>query len=157
MRDITSNIKTFFTRTYNKDNTTPYAWYNTQYKKLNEEQKQILYNYFNQKDFIKWMIIVDNVEVARPQRTMGDMPEWFRPNSMFHSFHNELVDNSFIFIIYNNELGNSITYDEVEEALKSFPDKCNITMYVKNYIKTIHNVNTGFNINLEIVNKENVI
>ena len=37
MRDITSNIKTFFTKTYNEDGTTPYAWYNTQYKKLNEE------------------------------------------------------------------------------------------------------------------------
>lgn len=157
MRDITSNIKSFFTKTYNKDDTTPYAWYNTQYKKLNEEQINKLKEYCFNKKFIRCLFIVNNIEETRPQRTWGSMPEWFRPNSMFHSFHNSPVDNSFIFIIYNNELGNSITYDEVEEALKSFPDKCNITMYVKNYIKTIHNVNTGFNINLEIVNKEAVI
>lgn len=156
MWDITSSIKSYFTKGHNTEYVV-YGWYNTKYKKLTPNQRQILYNYFNQKEFIKWLVIVDNIEVARPQRTAGDMPEWFRPDSMFHSFHNEPVDNSFIFIIYNNELGNSITYDEVEEALKSFPNKCNIAVYVKNCIKTIHNVDTGFNINLEIVNKEDLI
>ena len=44
MRDITSNIKTFFTKTYNKDDSVPYAWYNTEYCVLTLEQKQKLYN-----------------------------------------------------------------------------------------------------------------
>lgn len=37
MRDITSNIKTFFTRCYNEDDSIPYAWYNTQYCLLTKE------------------------------------------------------------------------------------------------------------------------
>ena len=86
MRDITSNIKTFFTRTHNKDNTTPYAWYNTQYKKLNEEQINKLKEYCFNKKFIRCLFVVNNIEETRPQRTWGSMPEWFRPNSMFHSF-----------------------------------------------------------------------
>lgn len=132
MRDITSNIKSFFTKTYNKDNSVPYAWYNTQYCILNKEQKQKLYNYLIENDYIKYMFIADNVEVTRPQRTWGNTPEWFRPASMWHDFHNAPVSNSFIFIIYNNEWGDDIKVSKLKKAIRSFPNKCNVIMYFKN-------------------------
>ena len=58
MRDITSNIKTFFTRCYNEDDSIPYAWYNTQYCLLTKEQKQKLFSYLVKNDFIKYMFIM---------------------------------------------------------------------------------------------------
>ena len=97
MRDITSNIKTFFTKTYNKDDSVPYAWYNTEYCVLTLEQKQKLYNYLIKNDFIKYMFIVDNIEVARPQRTWGDTPEWFRPASMWHTLRINIIYPLFFF------------------------------------------------------------
>ena len=147
MWDITSSIKSYFTKGSNTEDVV-YGWYNTKYKKLTPEQKQILYNYFNQKDFIKWMIIVDNVEVARPQRTMGDMPEWFRPDSMFHSFHNSPVDNSFVFAIYYTDW-TDYTTNEILNSIESFPDKCEVYFYYKDKLN-VNNLSDKFNFNLII-------
>lgn len=136
MRDITSNIKAFFTKTYNKDDSVPYAWYNTEYCILTEEQKQKLFSYLVKNDFIKYMFIVDNIEVARPQRTWGNTPEWFRPASMWHDFHNTPVNNSFIFLVYNNEWGNDIKVTKLKKAIiDSFPNKCDIIIYFKNTLQ----------------------
>lgn len=136
MRDITSNIKTFFTRCYNEDDSIPYAWYNTQYCLLTKEQKQKLFSYLVKNDFIKYMFIVDNIEVVRPQRTWGNTPEWFRPASMWHTFHNIPVNNSFIFLMYNNEWGNDIKVAKLKKAIiDSFPNKCDIIIYFKNTLQ----------------------
>ena len=67
----------------------------------------------------KEIIIVHNIEVARPQRTWGSFPEWFRPASMFHRFDGQVHDNSFVLVIYN---GLDYEEAEIQEALKSFPD-----------------------------------
>ena len=32
-----SNIKRFFTKVYNKEDTTPFAWYNTEYYNLSKD------------------------------------------------------------------------------------------------------------------------
>lgn len=148
MRDITSNIKSFFTKTYNKDDTTPYAWYNTQYKKLNEEQINKLKEYCFNKKFIRCLFIVNNIEETRPQRTWGSMPEWFRPNSMFHSFHNSPVDNSFVFVIYYTDW-TDYTTNEILNSIESFPNKCKIYFYYKDKLN-VNNLSDKFNFNLII-------
>lgn len=150
MRDITSNIKTFFTKTYNEENTTPYAWYNTQYKKLNEDQINKLKKYCFNKKFIRCLFIVNNIEETRPQRTWGSMPEWFRPNSMFHSFHNSPVDNSFVFAIYYTaETWTYYTAEKILNSIESFPDKCEVYFYYKDKLN-VNNLSDKFNFNLII-------
>ena len=119
MNKETTNMRRYFTKIYNQNNDTPFAWYNTQYKKLSEEGINELKNYFVFNNFIREIIVVHNIEVARPQRTYGDFPEWFRPASIYHSFDGQSHDNSFVLAIYNK-----FDYEEAEiqEALKSFPD-----------------------------------
>lgn len=122
MNTKTFEAKQFFTKTYKKDDTVPFAWFNTEYKALTEQEIQEMKEYILKKEFIKEMIIVSGIEVARPQRTWGDMPEWFRPASWFNHFDNCYHDNSFIFVIYNSDWGKDIKEEEIEEAFKSFPN-----------------------------------
>ena len=49
MEQKTKKIKQFFTRTYNKDNTVPFAWFNTEYYLLEEEDMLQLHNYMKDK------------------------------------------------------------------------------------------------------------
>ncbi len=116
----TTNIKRYFTKIYNKDDTVPFAWYNTEYKELTEKGIKELKEY-SKKEFIRKLIIVNGIEMSRPQRTFADMPEWFRPISINHHFDGEYHNNSFIFIIYNSEWGKNIEDQEIQEAVKSFP------------------------------------
>lgn len=130
------NIKTFkpkqfFTKTYKKDNTVPFAWFNTEYKALTEQEIKEMEEYMLKKDFVRKMIIVNGVEVARPQRTWGSMPEWFRPASCINSFDNYYHDNSFIFVIYNSKWGKEIKEVDIKESLKSFPKHAMITRLKK--------------------------
>lgn len=122
MSTETLSIKRFLTRTFNKDNTIPYAWINTEYYTLREEGIKTLKEYFNKSDFIRYMIIVNNIEVTRPQRTMGDMPEWFRPAGVQHCFDGGKHYNCFVFAVY----GKDITKGEIEKAIKSFPDSSEV-------------------------------
>lgn len=108
MKKETTEIKRFFTRVWNSDNTVPFAWINTEYKKLSEQGRKDLQEYIEDKGFIRMLIIVDNIEITRPQRTCGDMPEWFRPASAQHSFNDYDIDNTFIFAIYKSDYGNDI-------------------------------------------------
>lgn len=119
MNKETTNMRRFFTKTYNQSNDKPpFAWYNTQIKRLSEGGIHELKKYFIVKDFIKEIIIVHNIETARPQRTWGSFPEWFRPDSMYHRFDGQPHDNSFVLVIYKNT-----NYEEadIQESLKSFP------------------------------------
>ena len=129
MNKETTNIRRYFTKIYNQDNTTPFAWYNTEHKKLSETGIDELKMYFVVKDFIKEIIIVHNIETARPQRTWGDFPERFRPASMYHRFDGQPHDNSFVLVIYKNT-----NYEEadIQESLKSFPSIAEI-IRIKNY------------------------
>lgn len=135
MYSIVSKIKQFFTKTYNKDDTVPFAWYNTEFKMLKDEEIEQLMEYANKKEFIKEIIIVSGIEVARPQRTWGDMPEWFRPASCFHNFDGNYHDNSFIFIIYNSDWGRKIRQEEILEALNSFPKHATIIRKTNEEVK----------------------
>lgn len=126
MKKETTEIKRFLTRIWNIDNTVPFAWINTRYKKLSEQGRKDLQKYIEDKDFIRMLIIVDNIEITRPQRTWGDMPEWFRPASEWHSFNNCDMDNTFIFAIYKSDYGNDIKDEEIDDALNSFPEKSTI-------------------------------
>ena len=123
MNKETTNMRRYFTKIYNQDNTTPFAWYNTQYKKLSEEGIYELKKYFISNNFIKEIIVVHNIEVARPQRTWGSFPEWFRPASIYHSFDGQPHDNSFVLAIYNE-----LDYEEAEiqESIKSFSNTAEI-------------------------------
>ena len=132
MQDITSNIKRFFTKSYNEDNSIPYAWYNIQYFILSKEQKQKLCDYVIKNKFVRYLFIVNNIEETRPQRTWGSTPEWFRPNSMWKYFNDVNSCNSFIFVVYNTSWGNDIKVEQIKKAIKSFPIKCDITIYFKN-------------------------
>lgn len=126
MKKETTEIKRFLTRIWNIDNTVPFAWINTRYKKLSEQGRKDLQKYIEDKGFIRMLIIVDNIEITRPQRTWGDMPEWFRPASEWHSFNNYDIDNTFIFAIYKSDYGNDIKDEEINYALNSFPEKSTI-------------------------------
>lgn len=126
MKKETTEIKRFLTRIWNSDNTVPFAWINTRYKKLSEQGRKDLQEYIEDKGFIRMLIIVDNIEITRPQRTWGDMPEWFRPASECHSFNNYDIDNTFIFAIYKSDYGNDIKDEEIDYALNSFPEKSTI-------------------------------
>ena len=126
MKKETTEIKRFLTRIWNSDNTVPFAWINTRYKKLSEQGRKDLQKYIEDKGFIRMLIIVDNIEITRPQRTWGDMPEWFRPASEWHSFNNCDIDNTFIFAIYKSDYGNDIKDEEIDYALNSFPEKSTI-------------------------------
>lgn len=121
----TTNIRKYFTKIFNKDNSVPYAWFNTQYKELTEKGINELKEYVN-KDFVREIIVVSGIEVARPQRTMGDMPEWFRPVTIIHYFSDIYHSNSFVFIIYNSEWGKNIEEEEIKESIKSFPKQAKI-------------------------------
>lgn len=126
MKKETTEIKRFLTRIWNSDNTVPFAWINTRYKKLSEQGRKDLQKYIEDKGFIRMLIIVDNIEITRPQRTWGDMPEWFRPASAQHSFNDYDIDNTFIFAIYKSDYGNDIKDEEIDYALNSFPEKSTI-------------------------------
>lgn len=126
-----SNIKRFFTKVYNKEDTTPFAWYNTEYYNLSKEEINDMNCYYMNKNFIRCMVIVDNIEVTRPQRTWGTMPEWFRPNSMINTFDGYNHINCFIFVIYTSEWGQSITLEEIQKSLESFPKTSKILYYIK--------------------------
>ena len=115
----TSKIRRWFSKSYNEDKEIPYAWFNTLYFKLTERGIQEFKDYIVKRPYIREIIIINNIETTRPQRTMGDMPEWFRPSSEYNHFDNYDHNNSFIFIIYSNEYKD----EEIEEALKSFPSK----------------------------------
>lgn len=126
MKKETTEIKLFFTRVWNSDNTVPFAWINTRYKKLSEQGRKDLQKYIEDKGFIRMLIIVDNIEITIPQRTWGDMPEWFRPASAQHSFNDYDIDNTFIFAIYKSDYGNDIKNEEIDYALNSLPEKSTI-------------------------------
>lgn len=129
MNKETTKMRRYFTKIYNQDNTTPFAWYNTQYKKLSEEGIYELKEYFYFNQFIKEIIIIHNIEVARPQRTWGSFPEWFRPASIYNIFDGQPHDNSFVLVIYNE-----LDYKEadIQEALKSFPNTAE-TIRIRSY------------------------
>ena len=135
----TFKIKYFLTKTYNEDNTVPFAWINTEHYILNKEDIFDLLKYVQKKQFINQIFIVNNIEVTRPQRTWGTMPDWFRPTSWYNTFDDNHHTNSFIFAIYNNEWGNEILEVEIKNSLESFPKKCKIVRISKNDIKTIDN------------------
>ena len=126
MRDITVKIKTFFSKSYTSNPDVPYAWYNTQTSVLSEDQIDSLVNYFEQHNEIDKMIIVNNVMVARPQRTWGGFPEFFRPATQLNTFPPEGSDNSFVLMLYDN-------YDkkEIEEGLSTFPQYAEILKFYK--------------------------
>ena len=126
MKKETTEIKRFLTKTWNEDNDISYAWINTEYKKLSEQGRKDLQQYIESKGFIRMLIVVDNIEVTRPQRTCGDMPEWFRPASAQHSFNDYDIDNTFIFAIYKSNYGNDIKDGEIDYALNSLPEKSTI-------------------------------
>lgn len=126
MKKETTEIKRFLTKTWNEDNGISYAWINTEYKKLSEQGRKDLQQYVESKGFIRMLIVVDNIEVTRPQRTCGDMPEWFRPASAQHSFNDYDIDNTFIFAIYKSNYGNDIKDGEIDYALNSLPEKSTI-------------------------------
>ena len=123
MNKETTNMRRYFTKIYNQYNKTPFAWYNTQYKKLSKEGIYELKKYFCFNQFIKEIIIVHNIEITRPQRTWEGFPEWFRPASIFNRFDGQPHDNSFVLAIYNE-----LDYEEadIQEALKSFPNTAEI-------------------------------
>lgn len=133
MNKHTFKIKHFLTRTHNEDDTIPFAWINTEYYLLNKQDIYDLDKYIHKKGFIKELIIVNNVEVARPQRTWFTMPDWFRPASMFHSFNEMDINNTFVFAIYDNEWGNDIMEEEVQTSIESFPKKSEIMRIFKTW------------------------
>ena len=118
----TKKITNYFNRVYKNDNTISYAWYNTDTFKLSAKGIKELEEYHKKRPYIRDIFVVNNIEQTRPQRTGGDMPEWFRPTSPVHSFHDVDVDNSFIFIVYNKDF----TEKEILEAFKCFPKKVDI-------------------------------
>lgn len=123
-------IKKWITKCFNEDNTIPFCWYNTEnYNFKNEDLEEVteeIKDYMNRKGFIREIIIVPGIELTRPQRTWGDMPEWFRPAGPCHSFDDMQHRNTFIFAIYNSEWGKEIKEEEIAEAVKSFS---NYTVY----------------------------
>jgi len=73
----------------------------------------------------KAMVIVSSIEKTRPQRTWGDLPEWFRPLNEYNTFGIDPepeVNNTFIFAL------TSKIYDEekFEQLLLSLPE-CHYT------------------------------
>ena len=79
------------------------------------------------------------------------MPEWFRPNSMFHSFHNSPVDNSFVFVIYYTDW-TDYTTNEILDSIESFPNKCEIYFYYKDKLN-IGNISNKFDFKLTLEEK----
>ena len=126
----TTNARKYFSRNYNQDNTIPYSWYNTQYYKLTEKGKQELKEYILKRPYIREIVVVDNIEVTRPQRTWGSMPEWFRPEGWCNSFDYNNHSNSFIFILYDKEY----LEEDIIEAFKSFPETTDI-YYIREVYK----------------------
>lgn len=127
----TSKVRRYLTKVFNEDNTVPYAWYNTEYYKLSKNGIEELEKYIQDKEFIRYIVIATGIEVARPQRTWGDMPEWFRPASAFNHFDGNVHANSFVFAIYDSEWGRNITEYEIQEAVKSFPENTKIRILKK--------------------------
>lgn len=113
----TTNIRKYFTRSYNRDKEISYSWYNTEYFSITKKGIEQLKDYIVKRSYIREIIVVNNVEVTRPQRTWGDMPEWFRPASAFHCFDSQNHENSFVMIIYDK----CYQEEEIQEAFKSFP------------------------------------
>lgn len=126
-----SSIKRYITKVIKKYDDVPYAWINTEYKALSEEQIADLKLYFEKSEFLTNMIVVNNIEVARPQRTWGSMPSWFRPSGMYHSFDGGYHDNTFVFAIYNTECGREIKKEEIQEAIESFPETSKVIWWKK--------------------------
>lgn len=127
----TIKARKYLTKVFNKDNTVPFAWYNTESYKLSKNGIEELERYIKDKEFIRYIIIASGIEVARPQRTWGNMPEWFRPASICHNFNRVNHSNTFIFTIYESEWGRDITEDEIREAVKSFPKNAEICILKK--------------------------
>lgn len=122
----TTNITNHKTHDYGngKKYGVDYVYYNTKTYCLSETGINELQKYLNRNKNLKQIIIANNIEITRLQRTSQMMPEYFRPadNNLF--FNSVNYDNSFIFAIYDWE--DSYTEEEIQQALKSLPAKSQI-------------------------------
>lgn len=126
----TTNARRFLTKG-SKNKYRSYGWVNT-YRLLTPAGIKEMQDYLNSNNFADYILLVDNVESTRPQRTMGDIPEWFRPDSMFNSFDDNNHNNTFIFIIYNpfDKDGDKEVNikQQLLNACKSFPTNSKTTI-----------------------------
>lgn len=121
----TSNIRRFITKCLN-DESGWFCWYNYKHL-LTEKGIDELTQYVIQHPQIKDFIVVKNIETTRPQRTSGQLPEWFRPAGMRNTFDSYFYDNTFIFVTWNNGRIYS-NYNDVDmhDLLESLPSKSEI-------------------------------
>ncbi len=94
-----------------------HCWFNT-YKTLTEAGIKEIKDYMHTNSYIHSILVINNIESTRPQRTWGSLPEWIRPDSMFNSFDNYNHDNTFVLVIFD-EYSN----EEIELLLSSIPKK----------------------------------
>lgn len=126
----TTNIKRYITNHKNYDYgngikcEVDYVYCNTKTYCLSATGINKLQKYLNRNKDLKQIIVVNNIEITRPQRTSHMMPEYFRPADNNLLFNDVNYDNSFIFAIYDWE--NSYTEEEIQQALKSLPTKSTI-------------------------------
>lgn len=77
-----------------KDISDSYGWCNVN-KELTKEEIDKVVDYFSKKENINFVIILSGINELRPQRTWGDLPEWFRNNTEYHDIYH--ANNTFVF------------------------------------------------------------
>ena len=86
-----------------------FAWYNI-HKELDEKDIQRIDNFCKKREEIDFCIIISGINELRPQRTWGDIPQWFRNNTAWHYICH--AENSFVFINYKQPLENKPYFNE---------------------------------------------
>lgn len=70
------------------------GWCNVN-KELTKEEIDKVVDYFSNKKNINFVIILSGINELRPQRTLNDLPEWFRNNTECHDIYH--ANNTFVF------------------------------------------------------------
>ena len=86
-----------------------FAWYNI-HKELDNKEIERINNFCGKREEVDFCVILSGINELRPQRTWGDIPQWFRNNTAFYYINH--ADNSFIFINYKQPLENRPYFDE---------------------------------------------
>lgn len=126
MRKSTTKVRKFITKCINKKEGW-FCWIND-YSLITPDGFRELTDYVSSHSEIRDLIIVNNVEMTRPQRTWGSLPAWFRPASEYNSFNEHNHNSYFVFVTWNDGSGKWCDYneDDLKELLESLPTKSQI-------------------------------
>lgn len=117
----------WFRRHYDEFKDDNYAYYNVK-KILTETDIDKIRNFCIKRPEVDFFITISEINSLRPQRTFGDLPEWFRNDTAWHDIYKD--ENSFIFISCETDKyqdlkeNKRILFENTEDLARSINSDC---------------------------------